>query len=164
LSDEKNLFKVRLVADIFLPSVTCAFEADVRGYHPNRWNKISSSPVTTTNTGTRSSSRNYRTSSSWQLASSSRSSTRSTTCSECRVASMALDSILNDCDSLNRLNCFYLMQDKLQSFADGKYDLARTDIENVYFEQRGDSADALEELTITKRMISTGEWARVAVI
>jgi len=77
---------------------------------------------------------------------------------------MALDSILNDCDSLNRLNCFYLMQDKLQSFADGKYDLARTDIENVYFEQRGDSADALEELTITKRMISTGEWARVAVI
>ena len=77
---------------------------------------------------------------------------------------MASDSTLNDCDCLNRLNCFYLMQDKLQSFADGKYDLARTDIENVYFEQRGDSADALEELTITKRMISTGEWACATVI
>jgi amphiphysin len=74
---------------------------------------------------------------------------------------MLLNSSLNDCP--DRLNCFYLMQDKLQSFADGKYDLARTDIENVYFEQRGDSADALEELTITKRMISTGKWGRSAM-
>jgi len=49
------------------------------------------------------------------------------------------------------------MQEKLQSFADGKYDLSRTDIENVYFEQRGDASDHLEELTITNRMVSTGE-------
>jgi len=72
-----------------------------------------------------------------------------------------IDNLLNGC--LHRLNCFYLMQDKLQSFADGKYDLARTDIENVYFEQRGDSADALDELTITKRMVSTGELRGLAV-
>lgn len=57
-----------------------------------------------------------------------------------------------------RLNCFYLMQEKLQSFADGKYDLSRTDVENVYFEQRGDAAEHLEELTITKRMVSTGRF------
>jgi amphiphysin len=49
------------------------------------------------------------------------------------------------------------MQEKLQSFADGKYDLSRNDVENVYFEQRGDAAEHLEELTITKRMVSTGE-------
>lgn len=52
------------------------------------------------------------------------------------------------------------MQEKLQSFADGKYDLSRPDIENVYFEQRGDAGDHLEELTITKRMVSTGKHAR----
>ena len=56
-----------------------------------------------------------------------------------------------------QLNCFYLMQEKLQSFADGKYDLSRTDVENVYFEQRGDAAEHLEELTITKRMVSTAK-------
>lgn len=56
-----------------------------------------------------------------------------------------------------QLNCFYLMQDKLQSFADGKYDLTRNDVENIYFEQRGDAAERLDELTVTKRMVSTAK-------
>jgi amphiphysin len=48
------------------------------------------------------------------------------------------------------------MLDKVQSFADGKYDLNRKDIENIYFEQRGDVAEQLEEMGITKRGVSTG--------
>ena len=48
------------------------------------------------------------------------------------------------------------MLDKVQSFADGKYDLERKDIENIYFEQRGDVGDILEEMGITKRGVSTG--------
>ena len=52
------------------------------------------------------------------------------------------------------------MLDKVQSFADGKYDLARKDIENIYLEQRGDSADQLAELQVTKKgaLHSTGEF------
>ncbi len=50
------------------------------------------------------------------------------------------------------------MQDKLQSYADGKYDVTQ-DIENTYLEQRGTAAEELEELTITKRVVSTGESA-----
>lgn len=49
------------------------------------------------------------------------------------------------------------MLEKLQSFSDGKYDLERRDIENIYLEQRGDAAEQLEELHITKRIVSTGE-------
>ena len=48
------------------------------------------------------------------------------------------------------------MLEKVQSFADGKYDLSRKDIENIYLEQRGDAAEQLEEMAITKRMVSTG--------
>jgi amphiphysin len=57
-----------------------------------------------------------------------------------------------------RLNVYYIMLDKVQSFADGKYDLSRKDIENIYFEQRGDIGDILEEMGITKRGVSTGEF------
>lgn len=56
-----------------------------------------------------------------------------------------------------RLNVYYIMLDKVQSFADGKYDLSRKDIENIYFEQRGDIGEILEEMGITKRGVSTGE-------
>jgi amphiphysin len=56
-----------------------------------------------------------------------------------------------------RLNVYYIMLDKVQSFADGKYDLSRKDIENIYFEQRGDIGDILEEMGITKRGVSTGQ-------
>lgn len=50
------------------------------------------------------------------------------------------------------------MLEKLQSFADGKYDLARKDIENIYMEQRGDTGDQLAELQVTKKgaLASTG--------
>jgi amphiphysin len=56
----------------------------------------------------------------------------------------------------DRLNVYYIMLEKVQSFADGKYDLERKDIENIYFEQRGDVAEQLEEMSITKRGVSTG--------
>lgn len=51
---------------------------------------------------------------------------------------------------------YYIMLEKLQSFTDGKYDLERRDIENVYFEQRGEAGEQLEELGITKRLVTTG--------
>ncbi|KAJ9100543.1 hypothetical protein QFC21_003586 [Naganishia friedmannii] len=57
-----------------------------------------------------------------------------------------------------QLNIFYLMQDKIQSFADGKYDVAQKDIEGIYFSQRGDASDQLDALTITKRLVSTGTF------
>lgn len=56
-----------------------------------------------------------------------------------------------------QLNVYYIMLDKVQSFADGKYDLSRKDIENIYFEQRGDIGDILEEMGITKRGVSTAK-------
>ncbi|KAJ9122378.1 hypothetical protein QFC22_001800 [Naganishia vaughanmartiniae] len=56
-----------------------------------------------------------------------------------------------------QLNIFYLMQDKIQSFADGKYDVTQKDIEGIYFSQRGDAADQLDALTITKRLVSTAK-------
>ncbi|ORY32784.1 hypothetical protein BCR39DRAFT_464181 [Naematelia encephala] len=56
-----------------------------------------------------------------------------------------------------QLNVYYIMLDKIQSFADGKYDLERKDVEAVYFEQRGDAAEKIEEFQITKRMVSTAK-------
>lgn len=54
---------------------------------------------------------------------------------------------------------YYIMLEKLQSFADGKYDLTRKDIENIYLEQRGDTGDQLAELQVTKKgaLHSTGK-------
>lgn len=60
-----------------------------------------------------------------------------------------------------RLNVYYIMMEKLQSFADGKYDLTRKDIEDIYLEQRGDAAERIEELQITKRIISTGVYLSI---
>ncbi|WVQ99579.1 hypothetical protein IAU59_006715 [Kwoniella sp. CBS 9459] len=56
-----------------------------------------------------------------------------------------------------QLNVYYIMQEKIQSFADGKYDMTRTDIENIYLEQRGDAAEQIDELQITKRIASTAK-------
>lgn len=56
---------------------------------------------------------------------------------------------------------YYIMMEKLQSFADGKYDLTRKDIENIYLEQRGDAAERVEELQITKRIVSTGMYSGI---
>jgi hypothetical protein len=52
------------------------------------------------------------------------------------------------------------MHDKVQSFADGKYDLNRKDVEEIYLEQRGDASEQIEELAITKRIASTGQLYR----
>ncbi|GFZ43831.1 hypothetical protein JCM24511_01551 [Saitozyma sp. JCM 24511] len=60
-----------------------------------------------------------------------------------------------------QLNVYYIMLEKVQSFADGKYDLERKDIENIYLEQRGDAAEQLDELQITKRVVSTGSIAKM---
>ncbi len=49
------------------------------------------------------------------------------------------------------------MHEKVSSFLDGKYDLTNKDVEGIYFAQRGDTAEKLDELHITKRVISTGE-------
>ena len=57
----------------------------------------------------------------------------------------------------HRLNVYYIMLEKVQSFGDGKYDFTRTDIENIYFEQRGEAGEQLEEMSITKSMASTGK-------
>ena len=55
-----------------------------------------------------------------------------------------------------RLNVYYIMLEKIQSFSDGKYDLERKDVENIYLEQRGDAAEQIDQLQITKRITSTG--------
>ena len=49
------------------------------------------------------------------------------------------------------------MLERVQSYADGKYDLSNKDIEGIYLDQRGDTAERLDELGITKRIASTGE-------
>jgi len=49
------------------------------------------------------------------------------------------------------------MLERIQSFADGKYDVERKDIENIYLEQRGDAAEQMDDLQITKRIASTGQ-------
>ncbi|WVQ67560.1 uncharacterized protein L199_005761 [Kwoniella botswanensis] len=56
-----------------------------------------------------------------------------------------------------QLNVYYIMQEKLQSFADGKYDLSRKDVENIYLEQRGDTAEQIEAMAIVKRITSTAK-------
>lgn len=56
-----------------------------------------------------------------------------------------------------QLNIFYLMHEKVSSFLDGKYDLTNKDVEGIYFAQRGDTAEKLDELHITKRVISTAK-------
>ena len=56
------------------------------------------------------------------------------------------------------------MQDKIQSFADGKYDVSQKDIEGIYFSQRGDAAEQIEALTITKRLVSTGTYLYIVSV
>ena len=56
-----------------------------------------------------------------------------------------------------RLNVYYIMLEKIQSYSDGKYDLDRKDIENIYLEQQGDAAEQIEAMDITKRIQSTGQ-------
>ena len=53
------------------------------------------------------------------------------------------------------------MLEKIQSYSDGKYDLTRKDIENIYLEQQGDAAEQIEAMEITKRVQSTGQLYRI---
>ncbi|KAK8864497.1 hypothetical protein IAR55_001747 [Kwoniella newhampshirensis] len=61
-----------------------------------------------------------------------------------------------------QLNVYYIIMEKVQSFADGKYDMTRKDIEDIYLEQRGDAAERMEELSITKRIVSTAKLLQTA--
>ncbi|QRW05040.1 BAR adaptor protein [Ceratobasidium sp. AG-Ba] len=58
------------------------------------------------------------------------------------------------------LNIFYLMLEKLQSFASGKYEVAGTpqDIEQAYHNRRTDAMERVEALNITRRIASTGDY------
>ena len=61
---------------------------------------------------------------------------------------------------LSRLNIFYLMLEKIQEFANGKYELAPTinDITDGYESRRTDAREQIEALQINKRLVSTGNY------
>ena len=57
----------------------------------------------------------------------------------------------------DRLNIYYMVLEKLSSFAEGKYDVTLTfhDIAADYEAKRPDALQQIEEMAITKRIIST---------
>ncbi|KAG8682642.1 hypothetical protein FRC09_016632, partial [Ceratobasidium sp. 395] len=61
-----------------------------------------------------------------------------------------------------QLNIFYLMLEKLQSFASGKYEVTGTpqEIEEAYHTRLTDSNERIEALTITKRITSTAKMVQ----
>ncbi|THH13196.1 hypothetical protein EW146_g6994 [Bondarzewia mesenterica] len=58
-----------------------------------------------------------------------------------------------------QLNIFYMLLEKLNEFAEGKYDvsLTPTQIGEEYEEKRGEAWQVIEDLNITKRIISTSK-------
>lgn len=48
------------------------------------------------------------------------------------------------------------MLEKIQSFADGKYDLSRSDVDVIYDENIGDISERVENLGVVQRQVSTG--------
>jgi amphiphysin len=58
-----------------------------------------------------------------------------------------------------QLNIFYMILDKINQFAEGKYtvDVSAAQITGEYEEKRGDSAAVIEALSITQRFISTSK-------
>lgn len=56
-----------------------------------------------------------------------------------------------------RLNIFYMMLDKLQTFAEGKYDVSApaSQVAADYEHNRTDAWEQIEAMGITKRIIST---------
>jgi len=58
-----------------------------------------------------------------------------------------------------QLNIFYLMLEKVKTFADGKYDvsLQPADVAAAYEQRLGDTRDHVEALTITKRAMPTAK-------
>jgi amphiphysin len=61
-----------------------------------------------------------------------------------------------------RLNVFYLMLEKIQTFVDGKYDLQRNDLDQIYDEAVGDIPERLESLQIVQRQVSTGMFSSLS--
>ncbi|KAG9100826.1 hypothetical protein FS749_012545 [Ceratobasidium sp. UAMH 11750] len=61
-----------------------------------------------------------------------------------------------------QLNIFYLMLEKLQSFATGKYEVSGTpqEIEEAYHARRTDAMERVEALNITKRITSTAKMVQ----
>jgi amphiphysin len=49
------------------------------------------------------------------------------------------------------------MLEKLQTFTEGRYDLSRTDLDNIYDEQLGDVGSTLEALPVVQRQVSTAK-------
>ncbi|EIW86340.1 BAR-domain-containing protein [Coniophora puteana RWD-64-598 SS2] len=59
-----------------------------------------------------------------------------------------------------QLNVYYLMLEKVNSFAEGKYDVTNvpgSQISNDYEEKRSDAWSTIEEMGITKRILSTSK-------
>ncbi|KAI0638806.1 hypothetical protein C8Q77DRAFT_1046867 [Trametes polyzona] len=61
-----------------------------------------------------------------------------------------------------QLNIFYLMLEKLNGFAEGKFDVSvpAAQITSDYEAQRGDALERIEALNITKRLISTARMVQ----
>jgi amphiphysin len=58
-----------------------------------------------------------------------------------------------------RLNIYYMLLEKLQSFGEGKYDITNVPGANIAADYEGKRTDAwerIEALGITSRMVSTG--------
>lgn len=60
-----------------------------------------------------------------------------------------------------RLNIFYMILEKVQGFAQGKYDLNVTtpQIGQEYEEKRSDAWERIDNMSITKRIVSTCAFA-----
>ncbi|KAL4254548.1 Bridging integrator 3/RVS161-like protein [Abortiporus biennis] len=61
-----------------------------------------------------------------------------------------------------QLNIFYLLLERISGFADGKYDVSVpfAQIATEYEEKRSDAAQQIEDLEITKRVISTSKYVQ----
>lgn len=59
-----------------------------------------------------------------------------------------------------RLNIYYLMIEKLRNFADGKLDIPESvaEIVSQFQERRGDIGEQVDNLALTKRIVSTGDY------
>lgn len=57
----------------------------------------------------------------------------------------------------DRLNIYYMVLEKLSTFAEGKYDVSLTfpDIAVDYEAKRPDALKQIEDMAITKRIVST---------
>lgn len=76
----------------------------------------------------------------------------------CSTSYPCLHSIGQQSTTLSRLNIYYLFLEKMNSFAEGRYDVTSvpgSQIQTEYENSRGDGWRQVEDLNITKRIIST---------